>query len=272
MGQVNDGFEQISTAKHMGRDFENYDCKLAMAGLAFSRWQKCITFTDDNANMAPTPSPAASREDTELVARLLGNISVAFEDAHVKAERYAVVEQAPLPVAAGSASGSAPVILVERTRARSKVYQKANGILNKIRWTFHDAEAFKKMVDSVDENVGKLVQLFPALAVQQQQLREADVRNIAPKDTDVQSEELLKLMETAAPTCDPGLVEEARRFYNDNVVMGDAKAHYGDLNETGAAVEGTDTGKYHYTKNVAKDQARALYGNRIVNGSSGFFD
>ncbi|EMC96704.1 hypothetical protein BAUCODRAFT_148271 [Baudoinia panamericana UAMH 10762] len=256
---VTECFSNVDDFKSFGSDYSHYVLQLDLARLAYERWLRSVKFCEPN-DLSATSLPTATGEETEIVARLLGQIELAFRDARSKNKRYASTKLEPRGLETFQFSGEDMQVLADKARERSIMHHKTIKTLTKVRWVMNDARTVRQLSERVSNDVNSLVELFPCITRESEQAQATGSASM-PSSIHPRSPAATSVQRPGTGTA------TFSHVYEENKVSGFARVLYGD--QIAQGMQATNPGS-RYVENEATDYAKAVYGNQY--GMGNFLD
>ncbi|KXT00219.1 hypothetical protein AC578_7011 [Pseudocercospora eumusae] len=212
--------------------------KLSILQLAFERWVKCVSKSEDHE-----PRDSISSQDRREIQGLLEGIASAIKDARAEGDFNEVtmnepdtdVDEATIP-------------------------------------TFSQAESVNGLVAEIGDKVRQLVSFFPESLNAQARMASEDLTAMAPTGDPSKRTLLLSLANACAdtePMLEQAISKETsvQHTYINNRTEGNAKATFGDIFSEGSTRNPSAPG-HTYKDNLTKDNAQTHFGD--VYGKSPF--
>ena len=181
-----DCFEYVQLGKSLGKDFQTSTLKLDVARLRLSRWGEALGLSGDVTDVSSLGTTRLSAEDVPKAESLLGQILALFADAEEMSGKY------KSRAAAGDASLAVLDVQAEMDTLHRSLHEKMRGLSirrqnktplrQKAKWALYEKKQYDRLVADVIELVNALVEMFPALRPEQQELCKAEVSDINGKD------------------------------------------------------------------------------------------
>lgn len=260
--------------------------KLSILQLAFERWVKCVSKSEDD-----DPRDSISSQDRKEVQELLEGIASAIEDARAEGDFNEVTMDEPESAASSATETQELTLARRRVRQRITAAYDSSDVDEATISTFSQAELVNGLIaevrtmevimrsdrdtersSQIGDKVRQLVSFFPESLTAQARMASEDLTAMAPTG-DPSKRTLLLSLANACTDTEP-MLEQAvakdtsvQHTYINNRTEGDAKATFGDIFPEGSTMNPSAPGNI-YKGNVTKDNAQTHFGN--VYGKSPF--
>ncbi|KAJ9643046.1 hypothetical protein H2201_004849 [Coniosporium apollinis] len=266
-----DTFQYIQLGRNFGNDYETSLLRLDVVKLRFTRWGALMTMQDGTES--PRPRAAASPEQVELAARLLGQIMNTFERTKEASKTFQMIAK-PEQLAIGSRlqSGNLAMLhesLQRKIQERCKARQMGTSLTAKAKWAIYKKAHFNRLIEELTDLVDSLLFVFPDSEGFQRQLCTAEV-------SDIGKDESLMALRDAASGSDETLEEVVQetldtrgvQYWRNVKAAGRAEQFMGN-DYSGVEEIVTKPKRQDWEGILGMDEARQFMGN--VYGGGSFF-
>lgn len=185
-------FDLIDTGKRHGADHQKFLIAICSLELRLSRWRDLARLTDSSTQL--------TKEETEHIRELLGQIQADLEDAQETSKRY----NPSLPDEGSEQMES----LAERFRRRAHARQRRTPVVKEIRWALRDKKKCDRLVEDIEDGIAALELELPHIGPSSQLAHKAAVED---------AEQLIKPAATEEPA--EAKVEEDIKILQGSTVV-----------------------------------------------------
>lgn len=250
-----DCFEYIHLGRQFGRNYQTAVLKLDLLKLRLSRWADAVSKSGYGV---------ANESEYEItkVKETLGQVIYLFEETEKRSAKFgktSLKQDAPVPDNVDFEA----IHLKMRSLALKR--QKRSSFAKKASWALHEEKSFNRLIEDIGPLVRDLVEMFPAVKEQQQQLSVEDAQELRTEKA------IGTLQEANEGPGEDELLREAvdqaiaagdrvQHRVRENITEGGALARFGDHIE--GEVPGTKGPGNVYERNKATGQGTIVhYGN-----------
>lgn len=230
-------FHCIDSGIKYGRDYQEAALKVSLLQLRLVRWRHTVEIVEDRSGASrPKNIPVASDHEVEIVRDLLESIQNRFKEIERASKRHGL--DSPIPKATQPAVPSVEV-LTTRMETLALTRQKTSSFSQKAKWALHDKRKLTGLIQSLDEFISDLVNLFPGTQDQQMLLAKNDAAAIVkPSEIEEEDDNLVasSILNKASQEVDPELKRaleaiaqgKGRHSFGNTVIRDSAMVQQGD--------------------------------------------
>lgn len=180
-----DSFEYIQLGQNFGTNFQTSLLQLDIARLQLSRWGQAVGLNGDLEELQSLQKAKVQEEDISKAESVLGQIMELFARAEKISAKYKHFVETDNPTLAvldvQTDMDDIGRSLHEKIRKLCIERQKNTSLRRKVKWALYEEKHFKSLIENINNLVGALPEMFPAVKQQQLKLCEIEVSAI---DTD----------------------------------------------------------------------------------------
>jgi hypothetical protein len=245
-----DCFQYIRLSKTFGKDFEICRLRLDSVQLRLSRWGEATGLGSDTASIVTLDDSSFAEEDKNGIKVRLGHIISLFDDVE-KISRSVSRNDDEQEDLGSSASIHQSILEICHRR------QKNTGKAKKAKWALYKRQDLNDLVKNLQSLVNDLIELFPAVTVQQRDLCDEEAEELS-------NEAELPLLKKVAEELDLPLAEAIDRLEKRSVGIHSRKG-------VGLIADGKQAAATYYTtRNVNSHIRNQVTGTQNITGGMTF--